>query len=272
MRIPVERIASAANWRTTAAIKAVKRQFAPLNRQFASLNCERGDDILAAIAQPKTERIKRVERERLAMIEDKRLFTDIAGGGIYDKGVTVEEGARISRSLRDGQFLYGISRHCRHACIELGTNVGISSAYLSLGLVEANATSRLVTLESSPARTCIAREVHSRLALPPLDVRIGLFQDTLQHTLEELGTVDVAFIDGHHQYEPTLHYWDMMASHCAPGAFVLFDDTRWSDGMRAAWAVLQKDTRFSAVVDLGWLGVCVVGSGPGKYIDASHLW
>ena len=82
---------------------------------------------------------------------------------------------------------------------------------------------------------------------------LGLFEDTLESALGE--PVDFAFIDGHHQYEPTLDYFDRIWRRSREGAVFIFDDIRWSVGMERAWARLKTDPRLSIVVDLCGLGV-----------------
>ncbi len=36
----------------------------------------------------------------------------------------------------------------------------------------------------------------------------------------------------------------------------VFDDIRWSDGMKKAWAEIQRDDRLGVLVDLSTVGVC----------------
>ena len=118
---------------------------------------------------------------------------------------------------------------------------------------------RLVTLEASPYRQRLARELHGRVGLDNIDYRLGLFVDTLDAALDEFESFDFAFIDGHHQHEPTLDYFDRIWRHATPGAVFVFDDIRWSDGMQRAWAELQADPRIELAVDLYSVGVCIVG-------------
>jgi len=115
----------------------------------------------------------------------------------------------------------------------------------------------VTTLEASPYRLRLAKANHERLALQ-LDYVQGLFSDTLDETLERLPPVDLAFVDGHHQYEPTLRYFEQIAAKAAPGCIFVFDDIRWSDGMRRAWRELKAKPVFEAVADLGDMGVAVL--------------
>jgi predicted O-methyltransferase YrrM len=145
--------------------------------------------------------------------------------------------------------------------IELGTNVGISSAYQAAGL-QTNASGRLVTLEASPYRLRLAKELHGRVGLRALDYRQGLFTETLDDAVADFGPFDFVFIDGHHQYEPTLDYFERVWRRSHDDALFVFDDIRWSEGMQRAWAKLQADPRVALALDLYTVGVCVVAREP----------
>lgn len=242
----------------------------------------RGAEIRTAICEPLKCPIGRdIERLRLQLSKDTRRLVDIGRSelglrpselGLSDDGETVAGCVSVSRPSKDGELLYNLVALCRpRTCLELGTNIGISAAYISAGIMTGG-TGALLTLEASPVRISIAWQLHAALKLPDLQCRSGLFADTLLESLERLGSAEFVFIDGHHQYEATLNYWNLIAPFCPSGALVVLDDTRWSDGMIRAWRELQLDKRFGGVVDLGWIGICVVGNGPGPYIDASHLY
>lgn len=69
--------------------------------------------------------------------------------------------------------------------------------------------------------------------------------------------MDLAFIDGHHQYQPTLDYFDEILKMSSLNAVFVFDDIRWSDGMENARSQIQLDDRLGVILDLSSVGVCV---------------
>ncbi len=143
--------------------------------------------------------------------------------------------------------------------VEMGTAVGISSAYLAAAL-EVSGGGRVLTLDLSPERHAVAGDLHERLGLADrVEARTGSFADTLEAALADAAPIDVPFIDGHHQHEPTVGYYEQARPHLAPGAVVIFDDIRWSDGMRPAWAEVQAAPQSAAVADLGPTGWIRVG-------------
>jgi predicted O-methyltransferase YrrM len=161
-------------------------------------------------------------------------------------------------SERCASLLYLLARAFQpRRIVELGTNVGISSAYLAAALEMNGQGGRVVTFEVSPYRLRLAKEVHSNLGIRNIDYVHGLFSDTLPGSLEEIGSVDFAFIDGHHQHKPTLDYFDAILHYSTSDAAFVFDDIRWSDGMNRAWSELCSDHRVGLVVDLYSVGICI---------------
>lgn len=153
------------------------------------------------------------------------------GTGRLDRLKTVAEVCAKSKTPREDALLYLLARELgAHRAIELGTSVGISSAYIAAGLRDAG-SGQLATLECSPARTEIARRLHSELGLANVRYLGGLFAETLGGALSEYGPFDFAFIDGNHQTGPTLEHFAEFAGTSAAAPF-----SSWTTSAgRAAW-------------------------------------
>lgn len=163
-----------------------------------------------------------------------------------------------------GRVLFQLVRHTRPAsCVEMGTSVGISAAYQAAAL-ELNGSGTLVTLEGAPAVAELARAHLGRLGLGRTEVVVGRFQDTLPGVLEACQPVDYVFVDGHHDEQATLGYFERMLPFLAEAALLVFDDIAWSDGMRRAWGALARDPRVATAVELGMVGLCLVHRGAGR--------
>ena len=188
------------------------------------------------------------------MLRDRSPLVDGSLGppAIYDENITVADACDVSKPPHAARLLHALADEYRPGSIlELGTNVGISSAYL------ATSGSKVVTLDASPYRQRLAKALHQPLRLDVEYVE-GLFTDTLGPTLDRMERVRMAFIDGHHKYQPTLDYFEMIAAKAESGCIFIFDDVRWSPGMRRAWRKLRRDDRFEAVSDLGGMGVGIL--------------
>lgn len=88
----------------------------------------------------------------------------------------------------------------------------------------------------------------------------GRFQDTLPGALRELGRVDMAFVDGHHDEHATAAYFQQIVPHVPAGGVLVFDDIEWSEGMRRAWRAVRSDRRVRVAITLDEMGFCVVGT------------
>jgi predicted O-methyltransferase YrrM len=219
-------------------------------------------------------RIEALRAELLASAEE----LEVVDYGAVEPGMEINandmyEGRRLRRGVGEicrltskpphwALLLLELVRTFRpECCVEFGTSLGISTSYEAAGL-ELNGTGNLVTLEGAGAVAARAGANLERLRLAErVEIVVGRFQDTLGTVLERIGPVDYAFVDGHHDRDATLAYFEELAPSLAPEALLVFDDVSWSDGMADAWNRIRSDQRVSLSVDLFEVGVCVVG-GP----------
>ena len=201
-----------------------------------------------------TDRIERMRAE----LEASTDVTDRWG-----REATIGEITRsASKKPLWASLLFRLVRHLRPAsCIEMGTCVGISGAYQAAALA-LNGAGRLVTLEGHEALVAVARGTFAQLGLTQAEVRAGRFEDTLEPALDDMDPVDYLFIDGHHQEDATLAYFEQALPHLSRCATLVFDDITWSEGMQRAWARLQEDERVTVSVDLRSIGLCLLSRVP----------
>jgi predicted O-methyltransferase YrrM len=222
--------------------------------------------VRGSLPAPEQDRIARIEAERRRLLlRDEPLVNGTLGpGGLYDTGVSIRAACEISKPPRQAVLLYLLIRAVKPlSVLELGTNVGISAAYQATALQLNGQGGQLITLDASPYRLQMARELHQRLGVDRhVNYVLGFFSDTLPRTLEGVGSVDFSFIDGHHQYQPTLDYFRAIADHSTDGALFVFDDIRWSEDMTRAWTEVQNDPRLGLAVDLYAMGLGVVTRQP----------
>ena len=169
--------------------------------------------------------------------------------------------ASASKRPRLAAVLFALVRaFVPKAAIELGTCVGISCAYHAAAL-RLNGGGKLWSFEASNARSGIAGGVLDELGLADeAALVVGRFQETLGPTLASVGApVDYAFVDGHHDEAATWQYFEQLAGHAAPHCLFVFDDISWSEGMERVWSRIAQDERVAIAVDLGEMGVCLLG-------------
>ncbi len=148
-----------------------------------------------------------------------------------------------------------IRRFHPRACLELGTCLGISAAYIGSAL-KLNGNGKLISLEGAGRLADLARRYFDELALNNIDVVAGPFHKSLPVALKRMPGLDFVFIDGHHDGRAMLAYLDRIKPYLASRAFLVFDDISWSPGMRRAWNQIRRQAGMVHAIDLGMLGLC----------------
>lgn len=114
----------------------------------------------------------------------------------------------------------------------------------------------ITTFEGVEKIASIARETFEKLELTgKIQFKTGLFDKVLPSFLEQLPQVDFAFIDGNHQYAPTIAYFELLAQKSTNETILVFDDIHWSADMEKAWEFIKKDARVTVTIDLYYLGL-----------------
>jgi predicted O-methyltransferase YrrM len=200
------------------------------------------------------ERIENARRslERSDETVRRRAGTAVAVGDVA---------RRASQPRRGGRLLYAVVRAFAptHG-VELGTCVGVSAAYQAAALT-ANGSGRLVTLEGYPDLAVQAEKLWSDLGLHNVQVVVGRFAQTLEPVIAT-GPLDYAYIDGNHHEDPTVHYFTRLRDQCRSTTLLVFDDIRWSEGMRRAWHRISTDAAVTGHADLGRIGLVIVQPRP----------
>lgn len=237
------------------------------------------DPAVAAVGRALTAAVKPAgpaEHQWVARIEDLRAELgrsdrvirtprsdwtgDSADAGDVNEAAVSRLALEASKPERWGRVLLNLNRELRPVrSLELGTCIGLSTAYQAAGLELGGGGGEVATLEGDPARTRLAVENLSRLGLASrVDARAGRFGDTLAPLLAEVDSLGFAFVDGNHNLRPTLNYFERIGARMSPPGVLLFDDIAWSEGMREAWARISADRRVSVAIDLHGLGLCML--------------
>ena len=193
-----------------------------------------------------------IERRREALI--------LQGGALW----TTDYGTRRSglRSMRQlalksssppakGRLLFRLAARFKpDRILELGACIGIGALYLA----HACPQSRLLALEGSEHSAAVGKDLFAAEGLRA-DWRIGPFDQTLEDALRDLGSLDLAHLDGHHEGEATWRYYQMCAQRASPGALFIIDDLRYSPDMQACWQRICADPRARLTIDLFDMGL-----------------
>lgn len=166
---------------------------------------------------------------------------------------SVSQIAKVSaKSAKYAQLLFRIARFYRpHYILELGTSLGVSSAYLGL----ADKTSAMVTGEGNYAVATIAKNNFDSLGLTNVRVITGNFDNTLPEMVSAIPHIDMAFIDANHRKKPTLAYFRELLKKMSEHSVIIFDDIHWSKGMEDAWSEIKEHPSVMLTIDLFFMGI-----------------
>lgn len=199
---------------------------------------------------------KIIENLRSALLHDKRIIEveDLGAGSLAVPGKekTIRDIAKaFLKPKKFAQLLSRIVQYYRaDTIIELGTSLGITTAYLA-----ANTSSKVFTIEGSENTALIALETFQKLSLQNIQLLQGNFDETLPRLLPQIQKVDLAFVDGNHRKKPTLHYFEQLLSYSSASTILIFDDIHWSAGMEAAWEEIQNHPSVTLTIDLFFIGL-----------------
>ncbi|MBN2175412.1 MAG: class I SAM-dependent methyltransferase [Bacteroidales bacterium] len=157
-----------------------------------------------------------------------------------------------SKPKKYGRLLFRLVKNFKpENVLELGTSLGLSAAYMAL----ANPDSKIITVEGSTEIAKAARHNFDDLDLKNIKPVTGQFDHVLPGLLAEIPQLDLAFIDGNHQKEPTIRYFEHCKDKSVNDTLLVFDDIHWSEGMEEAWKAIQDHPSVTLTVDLFFMGL-----------------
>ena len=143
--------------------------------------------------------------------------------------------------------------------IELGTSLGITTAYLA----SADSRNTVHTYEGSGEVLRVAQGVWHALKLENIRWYEGNIDQTFLGTDSSLlisapARVDIAYVDANHTYEATKRYADFLLDRLQTKGVLAIDDIHYSEEMERAWEDLKQDPRVTTTMDLYHIGLVFV--------------
>jgi len=164
-------------------------------------------------------------------------------------------------SEKDTQLLFKlVDRFQPQYMIELGTCLGVSTLYLA----KAKTDALLYTFEGNPDYAKIARDAFIKYKADHVQLIEGNIHNTLAPVMDSLPQLDMAFIDAHHDYEPTLHFFNLCLQKSHENTVIIFDDIHWSPAMEKAWQHIKQREEVKQTIDLHQFGIVFLKSSQAK--------
>jgi len=207
--------------------------------------------------QKDREVFRSIAAYRSELLRSERMIS-YAVFGSDEKRMTSEICRTSASPPRWGELHYFLVKELKsRSYLEIGTNLGISGSYLLAALQQNHG--KLFTMEGQPDLCAIASaRFESMAGEKSFEVIEGLYDKTFPELLTRPVLFDTVFIDGNHKRDPTLQYFSALKQKIVDPAVIIFDDIRWSEGMREAWEIIKKDPDVNYCIDLRKLGIVVI--------------
>lgn len=214
-------------------------------------------DLLMNVIYVKTDYypFKKIEKVREQLLDSKKTIhcIDLGATNEITKDKKISRIAKHSaKAPRQAQLLFRLANYFQpEHIIELGTSLGISTAYLAA----ANSKTKIITMEGCPETAEIAQQNFKHLKLQNIEQIIGNFDIVLPKVLDKCEKLDFVFFDGNHRKQATLNYFNQCLEKVNESTVFVFDDIYWSDEMMEAWKEIKNNSRVTITIDLFFMGI-----------------
>ena len=86
-----------------------------------------------------------------------------------------------------------------------------------------------------------------------VDLLIGDFSEVIKTLDNE--SFDLIFIDGNHDKNATIDYFEQLLSKTHNESVIIFDDINWSEGMKEAWETIVSHEQVTVSIDTFFWGI-----------------
>lgn len=221
------------------------------------------NEVIKKVNQAKNPALE--ELRKVCLVDRTRITVrDFGAGSRKSRGAqrTISEITRNAAiPKKQGQLLariidfYGFKN-----ILELGTSLGLSTGYLSM----ANENASVVTIEGCPNVAKYAQDNLQTLGVNTVEFRVGEFSEVLEESNFYNAKFDLIYLDGNHQYQPTINYFDFAVNHTGDDAFIILDDIHWSAEMEKAWEEIKASNQVNVTMDLFGCGIACKRPGQRK--------
>jgi predicted O-methyltransferase YrrM len=160
---------------------------------------------------------------------------------------------KSSVNSKFGKLLFRLVHYYKpDVVVELGTSLGLSAIYMAA----ANNQATLLTIEGDEGLCTFAEHLFEKHNIKNIIILHGSFDDMLNKIANEYSCPQFVFIDGDHNYDATMKYYEHFINVMEEG-IIVFDDINWSPGMRKAWHRIKNSTHVHATIDLFFMGIVI---------------
>ncbi|MBM3412913.1 MAG: class I SAM-dependent methyltransferase [Bacteroidetes bacterium] len=194
-------------------------------------------------------------RNTMLANKTKLSLTDIGAGsrsGSYTDRSVSSIAKTAAKSPATAKLFFRIVRYYKpETILELGTSLGLSSAFFSL----ARPTASIHTIEGVGAIAEVAKRNFINWNCTNVQLKFGNLDQVLVELLKQVKSPDLVFMDGNHQEEATKRYFLELLPFISNNTIIIVDDIRWSRGMENAWSFIQSQEQVRMTLDFFHFGI-----------------
>ncbi len=207
--------------------------------------------------------IEEIENIREALLSDNSIIKDLnfgAGSKVsksHQRSISSIARSGIS-SKKDCIFLRElININKPKSILELGTALGISTAYLAISAPSA----KVISLEGNVGLIKKATEISKQLYIQNIEFVQGDIDLTLSEFIRLGRKIDMAIIDANHTGQALLRYFDMIHPIMTRDGIMVIDDIRWSKSMYNGWREIIQSKEVTISLEFQNMGLLFFRKG-----------
>ena len=201
------------------------------------------------------EHLKQIRNLRKSLAKERSTveLLEFGTGKALSKQISLLE-SKVAIREKYGALIYRLVQYFKvNNILEIGTSIGISSAYLAL----ANKQAVVTSLEGAPGLIQVAKNNHLSLNIHNITIVEGNFDHTLSEYIKTQNTLELVFFDGNHRKEATLNYFHHCLKKANENSIFIFDDIYWNEEMHAAWQQIKAHPQITLTLDVFQFGICL---------------
>ncbi|MBT8273456.1 MAG: class I SAM-dependent methyltransferase [Bacteroidia bacterium] len=195
-------------------------------------------------------------REQLRSNDDIINVTDLGVGNQVMNSDTIHIDRKVSfiakragTTTYRAKLLFRLVHYFKFENIlELGSSLGIGTYAMSLG----NPSASITSIEGCPNISRFTAQNLKNNQISNVEILTGNFDDVLNQL--DASNYDLIFVDGNHQKEATVQYFELLLPKAHNDSVFIFDDIYWSKGMTEAWNIIKDHPQVTVSIDTFFWG------------------
>ena len=157
-----------------------------------------------------------------------------------------------AKPAKYGQLLFRLVNYFQPAqIVELGTSVGISTAYMA----SVNSKTNVITIEDRKGIAEAAREIFAKLELKNIEQITSNSEKALPTILNKYQNLDFVHFAGNYSKQATLNHFNQCLEKANGNSVFVFDNMYQSSEMKTIWEEIKNNNRVRVTIDMYCMGI-----------------